>query len=985
MRSHHVFLCAILISVISAASSRGQVADTLPRITPRPSVASDAAAPLMSLNGIWLFRPEYPVATEDPAAIEPGGWSPIPVPSEWVMQSYTVKPGTYAAYRRTFEVPTAWMGKRIKLRFDGVHSACQVWVNGSRIGEHEGAFTVFEFDVTGQVRTQTNTIIVAVKSESVADTLASASQYAAHQLGGITRKVTLFAVPEVHIASLDARTTLDGQFRNATLLLGLDLANESSQSSGTADLAFELLDPSGVRLPVDPAASTIGPFSPGQSVHRAVSLRVNDVLKWDPEHPNLYDLRIHVRRNGRTTETVAQRIGFRQVAVRGNRVFVNGRPIKLHGVNRHEVHPLFGRSLTPEIWRKDVELFREANVNYIRTSHYPPAEEFLDACDELGIFVECEAALCWVQHGANEKWKEWDYRSSKFLPYLMQANLENVAANRHHPCIIIWSLANESYWSPSFARVLDAVRRADPTRLTSFHDQCWGQYNNGGSKAQVAVYHYPDEKSPERCNHEARPVLFGEYTHVETYNRQEGVTDPGIRDNWGGPFERMYELVYRNPGCLGGAIWAGIDEVFSLPDGQVCGYGPWGILDGWRRPKPEYWHVKNSYSPVRLIDRTHLRLEPAGELRVPVENRYDFSNLDEVGIRWSIGDENGTASANIPSHQRGTISIRPRHFPAAGSTLRLRFVDPRGFVCDEEELPVGTIENSRRTSGNSVLAASLDSTDALYTIRGQDYVCEIGRATGGIVRAEVHGKEVLVGGPELMILPLAGGECAPNYRADFPPLNRTCTGWRLRSLHPGILKDGAVQVMSEGDYAEAEGSSSLTFRGNGEIVVEYNFRLRQDIDPRQWGMVFRTPLEVDSLSWKRSGQWSTYPPDHIGRLSGSAVANPHPRDSAGLFRAPAGCWSSDANELGSNDFRSTKSNVADGSLLSRRGDGLLLHGEGSTSVRAFVEGERIGLLLAGFNTGGAEPFFAPHYISERKPLKKGDVIEGSITLQLIHK
>jgi hypothetical protein len=148
-------------------------------------------------------------------------------------------------------------------------------------------------------------------------------------------------------------------------------------------------------------------------------------------------------------------------------------------------------------------------------------------------------------------------------------------------------------------------------------------------------------------------------------------------------------------------------------------------------------------------------------------------------------------------------------------------------------------------------------------------------------------------------------------------------------------------------------------------------------------MVLHAPLEVDSLSWKRNGQWSTYPPDHIGRLSGSAVANPHSRDAAGLFRVPAGRWSSDANELGSNDFRSTKSNVTGASLQSGKGYGISLLDGGAKAARAFVEGQHIGLLVAAFNTGGAEPFFAPHYAAERRPLKKGDLIKNSFVLQLM--
>jgi beta-galactosidase len=986
VRILNLLVVTIVLTLVLATPASGQLADSLPPLTPRPSLMAGVADPLISLNGIWLFRVDASTTAPDSVAEKSAGWSPISVPAEWVMQSYAVKPGTFAIYRRTFTVPSDWADKTIKLRFDGVHSVCRVWVNGSQVGEHEGGFTVFEFDVTDRVHPGSNSIAVAVKSESVADTLASASQYAAHQLGGITRKVTLFALPEQYIASLVTKTVFDRGLKNAELVVDLDLASESAQSTAPVTFAFELYNPSGMQELIEPAMAKSGGPSAGKTAHRTFSMKVPHVRKWDPEHPNLYLLRVQLWQDGRPAETLTQHVGFRQVTTRGNRVFVNGQPIKLHGANRHEVHPTLGRSLTPDLWRADAELFRAANVNYIRTSHYPPAEEFLDACDELGLFVECEAALCWVQHGANEKWKEWNYRDDRFLPYLLRANLENVAANRHHPSIIIWSLANESYWSSSFARVLDVVRRVDPSRLTSFHDQCWGQYNNGGSKAQVAVYHYPDENSPKQCNKETRPVLFGEYTHVETYNRREGVTDPGIRDNWGESFEKMYELVYRNTGCLGGAIWAGIDEVFALPEGRVTGYGPWGLFDGWRRPKPEYWHVKKSYSPVKLIDRQrHRTLPSTAVIELSLENRYDFTNLQEVGIAWSLGKEQGNVSVNILPHHSGILRIRPTALPQTGDTLQLTFTDPRGFVCETEAIPIAVKGRNPEAADNSLPPPVLDSTATHYVIRGQQCVYEIDKSTGRISNADAKGKKVLIGGPELMILPLESGECAPTFRPDVPPLNNACTNWQQESIHAVILKNGVVHIISEGTYAEAKGVSRLEFQRDGSLSVGYKFRSLQDVNPRQWGIVLYVSGGVDSLSWQRIGHWNTYPPDHIGRPSGSAVAYPRPREIASASRIPAGAWSADANELGTNDFRSTKSHLVGATLLAPDGHGISVLPYAAEAVRAFVDGERIGLLVAGFNTGGGEPFFEPHYKGERKPLKKGDKIEGSFVLQLVHK
>jgi len=956
----------------------------LPLITERPSYVADLPAQSLTLSGTWSFAPHMPPSFDgDPSRLAQS-WSPIVVPGEWAMHSFVVRPDSFALYFRSFDVPAAWLGHTVKLRFDAVHSECKTWINGSPVGTHEGGFTVFEFDVSALVKPGPNTITVAVKSESTADVLASATQYAAHQLGGITRKVTLFAVPQVHISTLDAVTSFDAYFRDAVLTVDLCIANQSSAYATGVRVLLSLLQPDGKAVTAAGRSLRLPKVNAGETIRQRVAIPVRSPLSWDPEHPRLYSLRVELERGGVKTETVLRRVGFRQVETRGSQVFVNNRPVKLHGVNRHETHPTMGRSPTPEFWRKDAELFRAANVNYVRTSHYPPAEEFLDACDSLGIFVECEAALCWVQHGANEQWKSWDYRDPKFLPYLVRANLENIAANRHHPSIILWSLANESNWSSSFEYVLDLVRRLDPTRLTSFHDQCWGEYNNGGSKAQVAVYHYPSEDGPALCNKEARPVLFGEYTHIECYNRREGVTDPGIRDNWGGPFERMYDLIYDSPGCLGGAIWAGIDEIFLMPDGRSCGYGPWGIIDGWRRPKPEYWHVKKSYTPVRVMNRKVPLKFSGGVLTIPVENRYDFTDLKELKVAWTIGDESGRATAAIPPRGRGTIEVRPNHSPRAGEALFVEFADPRGFVCESERLNIETPEESLLAlpiqSGGR---PSLDSTTSRYYVKGKGFEWEIDRATGTIVRASANGRIVLVGGPSMMILPLEQGECFPNHRLDVAPLNDTCADWRASSVVALGRNDGAVSVTVNGSSAGAEGSTIMSFNGTGGMTVSYTFSANAEVNPRQWGVVLFAPADLDSVCWERSAQWTVYPPDHIGRSVGGARAHPVPRSLSVRSRNPGLAWSRDANELGTNDFRSTKSNVVSASLLSPGGSGVRISGEGTRAVRAFLDSARVGVLVAGFNTGGGESFFAPHYEKERRPLKRGDALSDRFVLTLI--
>lgn len=575
-----------------------------PRLTPRPVRARHLTETEISLNGIWRFHASPPSGFPDLDPAETVGWDAIEVPGEWTMQGFEVPAGTSAAYLREFELPLPWRNLRTILRCDAVYSDAVVFINGRRAGSHKGGFTAFELDVTGLVKPGQNTIALAVKNESLEDILASGSQYAAHSLGGITRKLSLWAVPHCFVSRFHTITRFDESYTDATLDLQLEVFNSLEHSITDAVLQVSLLDREGNRIAVQPHRIPLPalPAQEGKSGH--ISLSVPRPRKWDCEHPYLHTLTCTLEYGGRIQEILRRHIGFRQVEVKGDRVLVNGSPIKLRGVNRHEAHPIRGRSLTPELWREDALKFRGANINYIRTSHYPPAEEFLDACDELGLFVECEAPLCWVQHGANSSWEQpgWDYRDRRFFLPLMLANLESIELNRDHPSILIWSLANESRWSPLFAEVLEMVRQTDPSRPVSFHDQCWGTYNNAGSTADIANFHYPGPDGPSQASQVSRPLLFGEYCHLNAYNRHELETDPGLRDAWGTPFRAMWEAMYADPGILGGALWSGIDDSFFLPpDSTAVGYGTWGPLDGWRREKPEYWHIKKTYSPIKLL------------------------------------------------------------------------------------------------------------------------------------------------------------------------------------------------------------------------------------------------------------------------------------------------------------------------------------------------------------------------------------------------
>jgi beta-galactosidase len=937
----------------------------IPRLSPLPSVVTGVIEPQISLNGTWNFR----IVGHMP-------YHSIQVPGEWEMQGFTVNEGETALYSRDFTIPKDWKGKRIKLRFDAVSSYCVVKVNGKKTAEHEGSFVPFETDITDVISEGKNILQAEVQALTVSDHLACTSQYAAHIVGGILRKVTLFALPPVNISRQNIITTFTDQFKKANLTVHFTVANES-EWPGKVLLKFLLVDAKGksvLQLTYDVKSD------PNTDFAASVIRTLNNPNKWDPEHPYLYMLLTELYSSGKLLQSNRQQVGFRQIDILGNQLLVNGLSVKLHGVNRHEVYPLTGRSITPQLCRKDAEIFREANCNYIRTSHYPPSEEFLDAADELGLFVESESSLCWIDHETSPFWKKWDYLNPIFLPLMMAANVEKVNAQRNHPSILIWSLGNESRWNPSWIMVNKVVKQLDPTRPTTFHDQCWGGYNNAGSQADIAVYHYPGANGPAACDSMKRPVLFGEYAHISCYNRREVATDPGIRDAYGAPLVQMYDSMYFHPGCLGGAIWSGIDDIFHMPDGRIIGYGPWGPIDGWRRTKPEYYGMKKAYSPVVITNIDHPTVE-GNLLKLFVENRYNFTDMKEVSITCSVDGRIQDVAFSVPPHGEGVLAI-----PISQETkeVKLSFYDPRGFIANEEKIVLK--EDAALPITKTEVTVSED--EAAFTVIQGNVTYLISKLNGMILSAKKDEKELLSQGPVFGIVPMneedGGKPGGVTYQNDIYPIkNYPLYTLIARNVSAQKLSDG-LKISMDVTYTDGEGEQSYFFSYDGKITTEYEVSYRGiDSLPRQYGMIMQLPRSFVNLRWKRKGDFSLYPANDIGRNEGVAQLNAKPVNGVEVWGAvPLGDWKDDANAMGSNDFRSTKRHIKEASLADEEGDHITVLSDGSQSSRCWLQDEHISWLIAEYNNNGSEPFYCPPHSNGRITLKKNQLIKGKLVLAI---
>lgn len=944
---------------------------TPPRLSPMPD---NAKGYRISLDGTWWVNP---AADNSFTGLEnTKDWNTLQVPGEWVMQGVEVKPGDKAGYVRRIQIPASWNGRRIKLRCNGVYSLAEIMINGTPAGDHLGGFTPFETDITDHLNFgTTNTIAIKVKNETLADSVASGSAYAVHPLGGITRSISLMALPPVNIAMLHTSTFFtDSTYTDARLRAEVTVANETSRWVDKLSLRFTLRDSVGNPIELTNPIINIGGVARDDERTLETVFDIKAPHKWDPEHPYLYTLTCELDMDGRPLTSVSRRTGFRQIEIDGNRLLVNGVPVKLRGVCRHETSPDRGRSLSGDDWRRDVDIFRKGNVNYIRTSHYPPDEALLDAADELGMFVEVEAPFCWSH--------QTTVPASRHHDIYVGQHLEMLNAFRSHPSVIIWSLGNESVNFSDYKEAAAAIKDLDPTRPRNFSQ--WGPDADEGM-LEITNHHYPGPSGPETYRNYPRPVVFDEYCHLNAYNRLELSADPGLRDIWGEMLDRMWTNMYHSTGVAGGAIWVGIDDTFFLPDGRTVGYGTWGTIDGWRREKPEYWGMKKAYSPVKIWMRDKGLID-GRTLRLHVENRHLYTNLNECIIRWETGKVCGEVRPELPPHSEGTVEITLPAEARDASAIELSVIGARGFEIDRYRFRLADDsdhDSSRRRRREKLSMKTADG--GTITVKSGDRTFTIDGTTGSISAIRAH-HEILTRGPELMILPLNGeGEGIQMTGRDqtFTPYTPVCDGWNVRSITADQTKD-EITVTVAGSYREAEGSYTYRFTPDGSLTVDYDFAVTDSISPRQTGIVFTSPAAFSNVSWTRDGYWNAYPSDHIGALDGEATAfsDTIPRVGiAGPSKRPTWSWSADQTANGSNMFRSTKRNIRHAQLSTDGAAALInIESDGSQHLRPWIDGNSTHFLIADYTNGGRDTYLVSHAETGYRPLRPGDRVKGSVRL-----
>ncbi len=917
VRASFVRLVPVLLFILCAAGFAVEKKQG-PLLVPQPEMLQGVAEPVVCLGGTWQFY-RGPSGSVWDNVEKQSLWDPIRVPGECVMQGFDIEQNVEYYLKTAFTVPDDFAGYQVLLRFDRVYSYARIWVNGIYVRDHHGGFTTWDCDITSNV-TAGEKAVLCVGVTDAAPEVSWGSGYAKHNIGGILGDVQLFAVPGTHIDRLEVETRFRGSFEKADLLLTAGMRFAGSKK---VNLRLDLR-PSGDPKPVASRRLKITPQRP----LRTVVLPVDPVKAWDAEHPELYHLTVTVLENGMPLQKVTRRVGFREVKRRGRELLVNGRPVKLLGVNRHNVHPLSGRAITAEYDSLDVRLFKQANVNFIRTSHYPPTRAFLDACDRYGMYVEEESAVCFVNTWGNPIGPG----GPSFLPRYLDQFAEMLRRDRHHPCVIMWSLGNESRWNDAFAATFKYVSARDSTRPVIFS---YPETVPAGTEGfDIYSYHYPEYSDNLNSFNPCYPILLDEMAHVPCYNRKELICDPNVRNFWGQSIKRFSADVFSVKGLLGACIWCGIDEVFQVPleehqkpvnsrDFDPYGYGEWGIIDGWRRQKPEFWHVKKAYSPVRVPQRPIAVTASQKYIRLPVENRYFFSDLHELEVRWQLDDKKGMITElSVPPQSCGELKI-PAGQCGHGDTLTLGFYRNDRLV-DLYKLPVFMTErfpvpdmqhpdyyrDLKHFSRPSGPVPEVTQRGDVLVVSGQNFKVRFSTKTGMIVEGRYGDAVVLTGGPGLHLVPASLG------------------AWEM--FHFNVYEnENSVTIKVTGAHGDVRTAYDISVFGNG--VIQTDCRIENPPIPpnrttqnsgagfKEAGLAFLLSPAVNRLSWDRKSLWSAYPENHIGRPCGTAVR----RREAGreIYRQEPGwpwsldmknfylCGRSHAGFGATRDFRAMRENI----------------------------------------------------------------------------
>ena len=882
--------------------------------TQQATCGTRTASPFfLSLNGVWKFcftpSPDArPVGFFAPE-FDTGGWDDINVPSNWQLEGYGTpiytnvpypfckdpprvmgpvpdhwtkakRPNPVGSYRRTFVLPETWRDRRVFVHFAGVKSAMYVWLNGHKVGYSQGSMTPAEFDITPFVHEGRNVLAVEVYRWSDGSYLEDQDFW---RLSGIYRDVFLFATPPVYVRDFAVRTDLDEKYRHARWHLSVVIRNDGEQPTAPHHVEATWLDPAGRPVASMASRHTTSVLDADAEAVATLNGHVESPHLWTCETPNLYRLLIALKDNqGELIEVVTCRVGFREVAIKNRQLLVNGVPVLIKGVNRHEHDPDTGRAISLDRMVQDIQLMKQFNINTVRTSHYPNDPRWYDLCDEYGLFVIDEANV--ESHGMG-----YGSESLAHDPLWEKAHVDRevsmVHRDKNHPCVIIWSMGNEAGPGRNFQACRQAIRAIDTSRPI--------HYERDNDKADIESIMYPSVAWLEEAGQRAapKPLLMCEYAHA--------------MGNAVGNLAEYWDTIERHDRLIGGCIWDWVDQGLRKKTSEGHTYFAYGgdfgdhPHDGWfcmngllfadRTPSPKVWEVKYVYQNIRIEPVDLL----AGTIRVT--NKHLWTNLNTLAGSWRLTEDGVTIQRGVlppldvppGAHQDITLPLKPvSPQPGVEYFLRVSFhlADdtpwaPRGHEVAWRQLTIPyEVPPAPQVALPTMPVLRSTTTGDRITITGDAFEVVFSKTTGTIAALACDGRSILkhtpdtVSGPRLNV-----------YRAPVDNDRHCVDAWRkagldnltyvVRSVRVDDSNPRAVRVETTVAAQAANGCSFShraiwTVFGNGFIRMENMIEPHNAPSPLpRVGMRLLISGELEHYTWFGRGPHE----NHVDRKQSADV------------------------------------------------------------------------------------------------------------------
>jgi beta-galactosidase len=865
----------------------------------------------LPLDGTWSFelvaRPENVPADFAAPDFDESGWSTIPVPSNWTMEGWDRPhytnvqmpfPGPppripdenpTGLYRRRFELPAAWEGRRVVVHFGGAESVLYAWLNGAPLGMSKDSRLPAEFDLTPHLRSGANVLAVMVVRWSDATYLEDQDQWF---MAGLYRSVYCYSTDAAFLADVKIDGALEDDLETGRLDVRVEAGFADEPRPGWR-VEVELFDARDRRVLRAPLSGEV-PVALNPYAFRGYRVELHAPVRrpkrWSAETPHLYHALVTLKdAEGGVREVVRQNVGFRRVEIRNRELLVNGRPVLIKGVNRHEHDDERGKAVTRESMIADIRLMKQFNFNAVRTAHYPNRSEWYDLCDEYGLYVVDEAN---VESHAHLRSLSDDPR---WGPAILARVQRMVERDKNHPSIILWSLGNEAGAGIAFDPAAAFVRRYDPTRPLHYEGGMdWNWYQDHATTDVICPMYPPitDIIAWAKSGHGDRPLIMCEYSHA--------------MGNSNGSLHEYWEAIESHQGLQGGFIWDWVDQGLRKQDERGRSYWAYGgdfgdepndaqfCINGlvWpdRTPHPAMFEFKKLAQPVRVKAQS-LR---AGRIRV--ENRQDFADLRWLRGRFEVSvDGRIVQRGRLPRLEAGpgqsqdvTLALRALALePGQEAFLTLRFETIRALPWAEKghEVAWSQLPLKRRAAARSKARPpsgfSLEKESARLVAEGEGVRLVVGRESGAIEQLEFRERgqsfEPMVAGPRLQVWR------APTDNEAVSPVGtvgRILQRWRELGLDRlevtktrvtgSRARDGAVVItISQETGIGLAHRQVYRLEKPGVVDALFAFQVPKHLtDLPRLGVTLQLAPALDRLQWYGPGPHESYSDRKIGAAIG---------------------------------------------------------------------------------------------------------------------